>query len=246
VLLREVAEQDPDGLARLEAAPDGSVGDRRERRRQLVRRNDPAIRDRHQQIVVDRVQHVDLRAAPRRLAQPVREQRLVFPEERADEQHAIEAPKIRDRHAEPRNPARWPSAEKSDWRSRKSALPPIPCAMRPARNNSSSVECGVARMPTSLAGLLQSRGTASIASRQSTSCQRPSRLTIGAVRRSGEFSASYEKRSRSASQHSLTASFSSGSTRMTRFWITCTTRFAPTPSCGETDLRRPSSQVRAE
>ena len=35
---------------------------------------------------------------------------------------------------------------------------------------------------------------------------------------------SYEKRSRSDSQHSLTASFSSGSTRITRSFLTCTIR----------------------
>ena len=49
----------------------------------------------------------------------------------------------------------------------------------------------------------------------------------------------------SDSQHSLTASFSSGSTRITRSCLTCTTRLEPRPQCGLTDLRRVSSQVRA-
>jgi hypothetical protein len=43
----------------------------------------------------------------------------------------------------------------------------------------------------------------------------------------------------------LTASFSSGTTRITRSPLTCTTRFEPSESCAEIDLRRASSQVRA-
>ena len=50
---------------------------------------------------------------------------------------------------------------------------------------------------------------------QSTLFHSPPCLIIGAVSRSGEFKASYEKRSRSAIQHSLTSSFSSGTTRIT-------------------------------
>jgi hypothetical protein len=159
----------------------------------------------------------------------------------------IEAPKIRDRHAEPRNPAavavgREIGLAQPEIRAAADSLRDAPgekqlLQRRVRRRENADVASRPASSPAA---------TASIASRQSTSCQRPSRFSIGAVRRSGELSASYEKRSRSDSQHSLTASFSSGSTRMTRFWITCTTRFAPTPSCGETDLRRPSSQVRAE
>ncbi len=56
---------------------------------------------------------------------------------------------------------------------------------------------------------------------------------------------SYEKRSLSEIQHSLIASFSNGRTRITRLFFTCTTRLAPTESCGLTDLRRDSSHVRA-
>ncbi|MBV6407478.1 MAG: hypothetical protein EFKGCFLK_01040 [Rhodocyclaceae bacterium] len=49
----------------------------------------------------------------------------------------------------------------------------------------------------------------------------------------------------SDSQHSLTSSFSSGRTRRTRSCLTWTIRLAPRPSCGLTDFRRDSSQVRA-
>lgn len=80
---------------------------------------------------------------------------------------------------------------------------------------------------------------------QSVSIHWPPCFSIGFVRRSVLLSASYEKRSLSEIQHSLIASFSNGSTRITRLFFTCTTRFAPTESCGLTDLRRDSSQVRA-
>ena len=43
----------------------------------------------------------------------------------------------------------------------------------------------------------------------------------------------------------LIASFSCGTTRMTRSFLTCTTRLLPSPSCGAIDRRRESSQVRA-
>ncbi len=93
-------------------------------------------------------------------------------------------------------PARWPSAEKSLWRRRKSAGPSFE-----VRNNSSRVECGDASTPKSPC----SRGTRkSKACSQSTSSQWPSRFTIGRRSRSGEFSPSYEKRSLSESQHSFT------------------------------------------
>ena len=68
---------------------------------------------------------------------------------------------------------------------------------------------------------------------------------IGTVSRSAVLSASYEKRSRSASQHSLTSSFSSGRTRTTCAPLTWTIRLAPVESCGLTPLRRESSQARA-
>src|SRR3569832_1120741 len=76
---------------------------------------------------------------------------------------------------------------------------------------------------------------------QSTVFHSPPCLSIGAVRRLSSFSASYEKRSRSASQHSLTSSFSNGSTRRTLLFLTCTMKFAPVLSYGLTDLRRDSS-----
>ena len=80
---------------------------------------------------------------------------------------------------------------------------------------------------------------------QSVACHSPFCLTIGCVSRSSLFTDSYEKRSRSAIQHSLTSSFSSGTTRITRFDLTWTIRLAPVLSCGLTLLRRESSQVRA-
>jgi len=46
---------------------------------------------------------VDLRAALRRLAQPVREQRVVLAQEGADHQHAVELFQLGDRHSQPRN-----------------------------------------------------------------------------------------------------------------------------------------------
>ncbi len=49
----------------------------------------------------------------------------------------------------------------------------------------------------------------------------------------------------SDSQHSLTSSFSKGSTRLTTSCLVWTIRLAPRESCGLTDLRRESSQVRA-
>ena len=70
-------------------------------------------------------------------------------------------------------------------------------------------------------------------------------MSSGCTSRVSEFKASYEKRSLSEIQHSLIASFSSGSTRSTRLPLTCTIRFEPRLSCGLTDLRRVSSQVRA-
>ncbi len=49
----------------------------------------------------------------------------------------------------------------------------------------------------------------------------------------------------SDSQHSLIASLSRGSTRITRFCLTCTVRFDPRPQCGLTDGLRVSSHARA-
>ena len=69
----------------------------------------------------------------------------------------------------------------------------------------------------------------------STSCHLPSCL-----RRLGQAFALFRllgEVSLSDSQHSLTSLFSSGSTRITLPDLTCTTRLAPRPSCGLTDLR---------
>jgi len=49
------------------------------------------------------VQHVDLRAALGRLAQAMRNQRMVLAQERADHPHAVERAESGDRHAEPRD-----------------------------------------------------------------------------------------------------------------------------------------------
>ena len=88
--------------------------------------------------------------------------------------------------------------------------------------------------------------TAWSASAQEASCHLPSApLIMGADRRSSLFRPSYEKRSRSLIQHSLTASSSNGTTRMTRSPLTWMTRLAPRLSCGLTERRRASSQVRA-
>src|SRR5258707_4690710 len=49
------------------------------------------------------MQHVDLRAALRRLAQAVGDERMVLAQERAHDEHPVERAEIRDRHAKPRN-----------------------------------------------------------------------------------------------------------------------------------------------
>ena len=89
------------------------------------------------------------------------------------------------------------------------------------------------------------RATYSSAVVQSTGVHSPACLIIGVVSRSALLRPRYEKRSRSASQQSLTAAFSSGSTRMTWWFLTCTIRLAPVLSCGLTLFLRDSSQVRA-
>ncbi len=127
---------------------------------------------------------------------------------------------------------------------------PRPRTRAPARASSSSVLCGLTSAPMDEAPCsawicLKPLATYSSAVCQSTACHWPPCLIIGCVRRSSPFSASYEKRSRSAIQHSLTSSFSSGTTRITWLLLTWTIRLAPVESCGLTDLRRDSSQVRA-
>ena len=115
---------------------------------------------------------------------------------------------------------------------------------------SSNVEYGaasaaMASAPCCLLMFCKPRATYSNAVCQSVVCHLPPCFNIGAVKRSELFKPSYEKRSRSDNQHSLTASFSKGTTRITVEPFTCTTKFAPRLSCGLTDLRRESSHVRA-
>ena len=148
-------------------------------------------------------------------------------------------------------PSRSPSSRKSVWRRRKSTLSlPSPRISRAASVISSSVECGDTSAPTEAAPCLSTTSETPLATNSSAVCQStflhsPFCFTIGETRRSSLFSASYEKRSRSAIQHSLTGSFSSGSTRSTRLFFTCTIRLLPRLSCGDTLLRRDSSQLRA-
>src|SRR3990167_8841273 len=80
---------------------------------------------------------------------------------------------------------------------------------------------------------------------QSTFVHFPPCFSMGVVKRSSLFSASYEKRSRSAIQHSLMSSFSKGTTRITLLPLTCTIKLEPVESWGLTDLRRDNSHVRA-
>ncbi len=127
MLLREIAEEDAFALARGEARGDRlrrraeALDPGKRRRRRLARRcgrgrhddlrqqraacADGATialcADRDQQIVVGRMQQRDLRALLRRLAQPLREQRMILAQEAADHQHAVERGELGDRHAEP-------------------------------------------------------------------------------------------------------------------------------------------------
>ena len=148
-------------------------------------------------------------------------------------------------------PARLPASRKSIWRSRKStwSLPSVRIK-RAANASSSSVECGDTSAPTAPAPCFATTSDRPFATYSSAVCQStvfhsPPRLSIGDERRSSELSASYEKRSLSESQHSLIASFSNGSTRITRSALTCTIRLLPSASCGDTLRRRVSSHGRA-
>ena len=148
-------------------------------------------------------------------------------------------------------PAPCPLPRKSVCRSRKSMLSePSPRTMRAASVISSSVECGDTSAPSAMPPSLPAMSCSACATKssavfQSTVIHSPPCLIIGAVNRSALASASYENRSLSEIQHSLIASFSSGSTRMTWSFFTCTMRLLPSASCGDTDLRRESSHVRA-
>ena len=81
MLLREIAEQDRDVLSRLEAFADGPLHDCGQRRRQFCRRHDHFVGDVHQQVVVRGMQDIDLEAALGRLAQAIRNQRMVLAQE---------------------------------------------------------------------------------------------------------------------------------------------------------------------
>ena len=123
MLDRAVAEQDCASLARQQARGDhvrggdglealqrrgrfpasalrGGDDDLREHVRQQRRRDDRAVRERKQPVVVDRMQRSDLRAFLRCLAQPMREQRLILAQEAADDEHPFEPGDVGDRQAE--------------------------------------------------------------------------------------------------------------------------------------------------
>ena len=149
-------------------------------------------------------------------------------------------------------PDRAASKDASVWRRRKSMFSePSARTRRPSSAYSSSVAYSEANAPIWPAPKLSRTrdrpwATAWSASAQEASCHLPSApLIMGADRRSSLFRPSYEKRSRSLIQHSLTASSSNGTTRMTRSPLTWMTRLAPRLSCGLTERRRASSQVRA-
>ncbi len=131
VLHRIVAEQDRRLLARQEARGDrlGGCGrfdarerrghrlarrlrrrdhDARELRRKLRWRDNRLVLDAQQPVVVDRVQHRDLRALLRRLPQPLRDQRMVLAQEAAYDQRAVEGIEFRDGHPQPGRGARAP------------------------------------------------------------------------------------------------------------------------------------------
>ena len=103
---------------------------------------------------------------------------------------------------------------------------------RRSQASSSSVECGDTSAPSARAPCLATMSvrpcaTNSSAVCQSTTFQSPPCFTIGAVRRSSELSALVGEAVLVGSQHSLMASFSSGSTRITRFAFHLHTRLLP-------------------
>ena len=83
--------------------------------RQLRRRDDRLVRDAHQPVVVDRMQHRDLRALLRAAwRRRCATQRMVLAQEAADDQHAIElVERRRPACRATACPARWPSPRKS-------------------------------------------------------------------------------------------------------------------------------------
>ena len=92
--------------------------DLRQHHRQFLRRHDRLVRRIHQQIVIRGMDEIELLPALGGLAQAVGDERVVLAQERADDEHAVEAAAaFRPRRTQPL----W-SAEKSDWR-RKSTFP---------------------------------------------------------------------------------------------------------------------------
>jgi len=201
------------------------------------------------QIGVGRSEDVDLRLALGDLAQARCDQRVVLAQEGADDEHAVQAPSSASFIPSHGTPARLPSAEKSDWRRRKSTLSLPIARMSFASSAISRRWNGGSRARRSPSIVLEAdfrEGSRNVLERrlQSTSRQCPASFSIAAGA-APRVEALVEKRSRSESQHSFSSSFSSGSTRITRFCLTCTMRFEPRLSCGLTDFRPRSSQFRA-
>ena len=77
-----------------------------QRRDPTARRHGEVRGDRHQPVVVRRVEPRHLRAVPCRRAQAQREEGMVLAQEGADDERALEAGQRLDRHPEPARPAR--------------------------------------------------------------------------------------------------------------------------------------------
>jgi len=75
------------------------LDDFRQRDRQLRRRDDASGEQLDQQVIVGRVENGNLRAALGRLAQALRDERMILAQETADDQHAVELAELGDRHA---------------------------------------------------------------------------------------------------------------------------------------------------
>ena len=87
------------------------------------RRHDQLLRDRHQRVVVDRVQDRQLaRPSSRPGAGACASSGWSLRRKQPIDEHAVELAELGDRHAEPRRAVAPPSARKSVWRRRKSML----------------------------------------------------------------------------------------------------------------------------
>ena len=95
----DIGERRGNGLA---GALCGGDDDFRERLGQERRRSDQRMRDADSRVVGDGMENGDLGALARRVAQPLREERMVLAQEAADDEGAIERIDLGDRHAEPR------------------------------------------------------------------------------------------------------------------------------------------------